>query len=245
MTLNFFGCFNVSGIKTQPISETVDYETNVANKPHINGNALVGDKQAHELDLLTSADVGKGLSLGFDGTLENNVITFEPPSDTDLYDIDVNYEYEIDLHFPAVVAGGVLDDNIQMVIKNNNKTYEIIAPTHADSTTHATVNNLKQLMYYDAETGFRWLFKARHKVTSTGVNVLLCYPVVTDLKELDKKFLRTITGSKMMDVLTEETPSISTGEIFVCSDTNNGYTLGHIYSFTGSAWLDCTTGETT
>ena len=43
MTLNFFGYFNVSGIKTQPTSETADYETNVANKPHINGNALVGD----------------------------------------------------------------------------------------------------------------------------------------------------------------------------------------------------------
>ena len=41
MTLNFFGCFNVSGIKTQSTSETVDYEMNVANKPHINGNALV------------------------------------------------------------------------------------------------------------------------------------------------------------------------------------------------------------
>ena len=45
MTLNFFGCFNVSGIKTQPTSETVDYEMNVANKPCINGNSLVGDKQ--------------------------------------------------------------------------------------------------------------------------------------------------------------------------------------------------------
>ena len=44
MTLNFFGCFNVSGIKTQPTSETVDYEMNVTNKPYINGNALVGDK---------------------------------------------------------------------------------------------------------------------------------------------------------------------------------------------------------
>ena len=44
MTLNFFGCFNVSGIKTQPTSETVGYEMNVANKPYINGNALVGDK---------------------------------------------------------------------------------------------------------------------------------------------------------------------------------------------------------
>ena len=29
MTLNFFGCFNVSGIKTQPTNETVDYEMNV------------------------------------------------------------------------------------------------------------------------------------------------------------------------------------------------------------------------
>ena len=43
MTLNFFDCFNISSIKTQLTSETVDYETNVTNKPHINGNALVGD----------------------------------------------------------------------------------------------------------------------------------------------------------------------------------------------------------
>ena len=43
MTLNFFGCFNVSSIKTQPTSEAVDYEMDVANKPYINGNALVGD----------------------------------------------------------------------------------------------------------------------------------------------------------------------------------------------------------
>ena len=45
MTLNFFGYFNVSGIKTQPTNETVDYEMNVANKPYINSNSLVGDKQ--------------------------------------------------------------------------------------------------------------------------------------------------------------------------------------------------------
>ena len=43
MTLNFFDCFNVSSIKTQLTSETVDYEMSVANKPYINGNALVGD----------------------------------------------------------------------------------------------------------------------------------------------------------------------------------------------------------
>lgn len=40
MTLNFFGCFNVSGIKTQPISEQFCLAYNAGRDLYVKANRL-------------------------------------------------------------------------------------------------------------------------------------------------------------------------------------------------------------
>lgn len=117
---------------------------------------------------------GAGLSLGFNATLADETLTFVTTDETP-YTLQENYDYEIDLHFPAA---GTLSDTIKMVVENNDDTVQFAALTHTDPSESITVGDMKQLMYYDAETGFRWLFKARYKITSTGVKVFVIYPVI-------------------------------------------------------------------
>ncbi len=147
------------------------------------GGASINDNQVSTTTAYSSNKVesrlaektGAGLSLGFNATLANEILTFVTTDETP-YTLKENYDYEIDLHFPAA---GTLSDTIKMVVENNNDTIQFVALTHADPSEPITVGTMKQLMYYDAETGFRWLFKARYKTTSTGVKVFVIYPVIS------------------------------------------------------------------
>lgn len=146
------------------------------------GGASINDDQVSTTTVYSSNKVesrlaektGAGLSLGFNATLANETLTFVT-TDATPYTLKENYDYEVDLHFPAA---GTLSDTIKMVVENNNDTIQFVALTHADPSEPITVGTMKQLMYYDAETGFRWLFKARYKTTSTGVKVFVIYPVI-------------------------------------------------------------------
>lgn len=146
------------------------------------GGASINDNQVSTTTVYSSNKVesrlaektGAGLSLGFNATLANETLTFVT-TDATPYTLKENYDYEVDLHFSAA---GTLSDTIKMVVENNNDTIQFVALTHADPSEPITVGTMKQLMYYGAETGFRWLFKARYKTTSTGVKVFVIYPVI-------------------------------------------------------------------
>lgn len=111
---------------------------------------------------------GKGLQLGFNGTLEGSVLTFNP--DTQDYVLKQGYDYEIDLLFPAV---GVLPDDTQIVIKNGSDTVQVVNVRHADASTPITYGDMKQICRYDTNVGWRWVFNARYAVTDTGVKVFV------------------------------------------------------------------------
>lgn len=145
---------------------------------------------------------GAGLSLGFDATLANKILTFTT-TDAEPYVLQENYDYEIDLHFPAA---GTLDDDIKMVVANNSETVQFVALTHTNPAESITVGDMKQLMYYDAETGFRWLFKARFKTTSTGVKVFVIYPVISKAgtAEIPVATATTLGGVKIGSNMTVE-----------------------------------------
>ena len=111
---------------------------------------------------------GKGLQLGFNGTLESGVLTFNP--DESSYVLKQGYDYEIDLLFPAV---GVLPDDTQIVIKNGSDTIQVVNVRHADASTPITYGDMKQICRYDTNIGWRWVFNARYAVTDTGVKVFV------------------------------------------------------------------------
>ena len=135
---------------------------------------------------------GKVVQLGFNGVLENNVLTFNP--DQDPYEINAGYEYEIDLLFPAA---GVLPDSTRMVIKNGTDTVQIVNVRHADASNPITYGDMKQICRYDAGIGWRWVFNARYAVTDTGVKVF----VMPSYAFQDDRYVtidtdQTITGFK-------------------------------------------------
>lgn len=175
------------------------------------GGASINDSQVSTATVYSSNKVesrlaektGAGLSLGFNATLASETLTFVTTDETP-YTLKENYDYEIDLHFPVA---GTLADTIKMVVENNNDTIQFVALTHTDPSQPITVGTMKQLMYYDAKTGFRWLFKARYKTTSAGVKVFVIYPVIAKASTPDNM----LTGTTTQDF---DVSAISTKPVF-------------------------------
>ncbi len=125
--------------------------------------------------------VGRVVQLGFDGTLSGNILTFEPDIDTP-YEIKNGYSYEIDLLFPAVVADGQLDENIEIVINNNGESIKIVNALHDDTSANITVGKMKQIMKYSTDIGFRWIFNARFTTTQSGDKVFVMPSTVVNVE---------------------------------------------------------------
>ena len=125
--------------------------------------------------------VGRVIQLGFDGTLSGNILTFEPDTDTP-YEIKNGYSYEIDLLFPAVVADGKLDENIEMAINNNGESIKIVNALHDNTATNITVGKMKQIMKYTNDIGFRWIFNARFTTTQAGEKVFVMPSTVVNVE---------------------------------------------------------------
>lgn len=129
---------------------------------------------------VVSESIGRGIQLGFNGVLEGGVLTFTVPSENEGdYVIKDYYDYELDLLFEAV---GVLDENIPMVIKNGDTTYNIVNVLHDDFNTPITVKDMKQIMKYTTDFGFRWIFSARCSTTQTGVKVFVMPSTVVSVE---------------------------------------------------------------
>ena len=125
--------------------------------------------------------VGRVIQLGFDGTLSGNVLTFEPDTDSP-YEIKNGFSYEIDLLFPAVVADGALDENIEMVINNNGESIKILNALNDNTSTNITVGNMKQIMKYTTDIGFRWIFNARFATTQDGTKAFVMPSTVVNVQ---------------------------------------------------------------
>lgn len=131
---------------------------------------------------------GKVVQLGFNGVLENDILTFTP--DQEPYEVKEGYEYEVDLLFPAA---GVLPDDTKMVISNGTNTIQILNVKHADANSSMTYGAMKQMCRYDAEIGWRWVFNARYAITDTGIKVLVVPSAVID----DSNYVTTNTNQNI------------------------------------------------
>lgn len=119
---------------------------------------------------------GKVIQLGFDGARVRTGLEFKhAPSGVEIpYTLEENQEYEIDLAFngtlPVYTSG--------IYIKNGSDTINIVSTLHRDSTKYVRIGNMEQVMRYNSDTGYRWLFKAVYKITPAGNKVFLIYPVI-------------------------------------------------------------------
>lgn len=155
-------------------------------KPHIDiFNGLMSEKMTYDeyrdMGLLGQEDIGRGLQINFEGTKNDDTITFAPSEE---YEIKTNFEYQVDLAFADTAE---LADTTKLVIQNGNETIQLITPTHRTADTPATYADLQQLMVYDSTNGYRWMFKATCKEISEGVRVLLVYPTVINLVEIQNQ----------------------------------------------------------
>lgn len=129
-----------------------------------------------KLSQVIAYNVGRGIQLGFNGTLSEGVITFENTGE-DPYTLQHNFDYELDLLFEGA---GVLDDDLKVVIKNGDETFNILSVFNSDVNDTITFGKLKQACRYDAEIGWRWMFNARYTVTAGGAKVFIIPSAVAD-----------------------------------------------------------------
>lgn len=121
---------------------------------------------------------GKIIQLGFDGAIEDGKLVFKhAPSGVEVpYELLDDYEYEVDLSYDSLEY---LSSDLPMVIKNGPDTVTFVSALHRDSTSYVTVGDMKAVMRFNADTGYRWLFKAAFKIAPNGDKVFLLYPVVS------------------------------------------------------------------
>lgn len=190
-----------------------------------------------------TANVGRGLQLGFNGTLAGSVLTFEP--DQSAYEMKQGYDYEIDLLFPAA---GTLPDSTQMVIKNGVDTVQIVNVKHADASTPITYGDMKQMCRYDANIGLRWIFNARYAITDTGVKVLVMpSAVIADDRYVTTDTVQIISAGKVMtNVATATSTDSHTGMSLTLKNTEadiTSTTMGQ-FNYQGVRFVDKNNEET-
>ena len=136
------------------------------------------DLTSSQIDQKVFDNVGRGIQLVFNGTLSGNTLTFEVPTESSgAYSLKHLYNYEIDLLFEAV---GQLDDSTQIVIMNDTQQINIVNAKHDNHKTPVTVGDMKQIMKYSTDIGFRWIFDARYTVTTDGQPVFVMPSTVTN-----------------------------------------------------------------
>jgi hypothetical protein len=134
-------------------------------------------------------NIGRLNQLGYIGTLAGGVLTFEQPSDETPYELKVGYEYLVDLLFEAV---GEISDDVQIVIKNGGSYINLVNVLHDDTVNPMTIGDIKQVMKYSIDLGWRWLFKAWYTETQAGAKVLVMPSTVVDTISEDTD--NTFTG---------------------------------------------------
>ena len=198
---------------TPDATETIKGKIKIASQAEAD---LGKDDSAAMTALKVASQAGKVQQLGFNGTLTGKILTFTPNTE---YTLLPNIEYEIDLLFSTA---GELDSDTTLKIMNGDTELKLINSLDKDITTGMTVASMSQVMCYNAETGFRWLFKAVYKIASNNEKVLLLYPVVANTGSLYTKVLAHTTTTSLELVV----PGLrATDKVFIALSPAETYTL--------------------
>lgn len=198
---------------TPDATETIKGKIKIASQAEAD---LGKDDSAAMTALKVASQAGKVQQLGFNGTLTGKILTFTHNTE---YTLLPNVEYEIDLLFSAA---GELDSDTTLKIMNGNTELKLINSLDKDITTGMTVASMSQVMRYNVETGFRWLFKAVYKIASNNEKVLLLYPVVANTGRLYTKILAHTTTTSLELVV----PGLrATDKVFIALSPAATYTL--------------------
>lgn len=156
-------------------------------------SAIAAAEAADRAQSASGTTSGAVIQLGFDGTTVRTGLEFKhAPSGVEIpYTLEENQEYEIDLAF----NGTLPSDTSGIYVKNGDDTINFVSTLHRTSTDYVKIDDMKQVMRYNADTGYRWLFKAVYKVTPAGNKVFLLYPVVAkeDIDIIDLGTVRNPT----------------------------------------------------
>lgn len=192
-----------SSQSTPDATETVSGKIRIATQDEAD---IGSNDTAAMTPLKVASQAGRLSQIGFDGTLANKVLTFTHSTE---YTLLPNTEYEVDLLF---AAAGELDDDVSIVIMNGDTEIKLVSSLDRDITTPMTVASMRQVMRYNIDTGFRWLFKAAYKVASDNSKVLLLYPVVANVGKLYVKNL----GPSTETIIDFAMPGLkSTDKVFI------------------------------
>lgn len=176
-------------------------------------------------------NIGVENLLGFDGVLENNVITFTADETLADFTLKNNTRYNIDLRLPLTTLTGDLDNSYTMVLNFNGTSININNILVQDPTQTATVGSMCALQNYEPETGYSWRFNALYTSYTEGNTVV--NSVYTE--DITRETNPSMTGNDFAIAVADSKLKVGTTIMVTTDFTNNGttYKAGHTYLITG------------
>lgn len=204
-------------VKNPTVETDANFEdlipNNLVNKKQVSQIVKFADDETAEAGLDNSSimtpyttkrmvidNVGRGIQLGFHGTLENSSIIFET-TDSMPYELKHNYDYEIDL---LLQEFGNLDDDLEIKIKNNTDIINIVNVLHNDYSKPLTVRQLKQIMKFTENVGYKWVFHSRFVITEANEKIFIMPATVVNLEDYYSKSQVEELLSKLKQEILEE-----------------------------------------
>lgn len=182
--------------------------------------------------------MGKIFTLDFEGTLENNIITGRLDDSISAFELEPNTEYIFSLILPIATLTGDLNNDYLMYLQDkdgNNININCIFTRDLMDTSN--VREMCSLQSYDAQTGYRWIFKGRYtEITENGELRRNIYT-----SDVTRETNPSMTGKDLYNSIVNV--DIKPGTTILCTEDYrlNGFIFkqGHSYLVRG----DWSTGE--
>ena len=167
-------------------------------------------------------------------TIINGVIVAEI-SDPTLVDLVSNVEYEFDILLSVASITGSLNYSLPMVITQNGNNIVINNILNPNSSENVLFGQMQDIVQYNQETGFRWIFDATYNEVVNGDITTRTVNIAPTVSKTDNGVL-TLDNNIMLDSITSSDilyGIFKVGQIATPTD-DDGFSLGSLYQYTRS-----------
>ena len=178
--------------------------------------------------------IGRETQIGFNATLSGNIITGELDESISDFELINSTGYLINLHLPITTLTGVLDDNLQIVLKDKDGNTINLHTVYQDEGLEetATVGNMCQIQEYNINTGYTWNFYAHYSQVTDNGTVYRTMITDTIVRETNTSMTGTALHQAILNAMLAPNTTVMCTEDYSMNGTI--FTKGHTYKITGT-----------
>lgn len=204
-------------------------------------------QDAQGRDLVGGQLVNAKFQIDCEAIIEDGEIICEIQNYEDIELVN-NVEYEFDIVLSLVSVTETLAYDLPMYLKYGNDKISITNILSPDINTDVMFGQMQDVVNYDSETGFRWIFDATYNKTENTQAIS-----ITPTVNKNNNVVMTLTNQVMLDAVTDGEVLygiFKVGQVVTPSD-DDGYALGHLFQYTRTGtignysydWTDITSLE--